>query len=56
MGLLPQVVGSQQQPPPDKDSNKGMVSFGDPQEPLDWERVIAHSSECKYLSFIQNLV
>lgn len=44
-GAATPSVGSQQQPPPDKDSNKGMVSFGDPQEPLDWERVIADSSE-----------
>lgn len=37
--------GSEQQQQPDKDSNKGKVSFGDPQALMDWERVIAHSSE-----------
>lgn len=37
--------GSEQQKLPDKDSNKGRVSFGDPQALMDWERVIAHSSE-----------
>lgn len=37
--------GSQQQQQPDKDSKKGSARFGDTQAQLDWERVMAHSSE-----------